>query len=173
MFLYIDSNRAYLVFSTVLHDQHLLSWFLAHGASPNANNEIHRTSMDAAAWFTNTHVLEQLLQHGGMINQTNALHMAVRSSKPSALRRQVVEYLLKAGVNINAIEFEGTERVSSSYGTALHNAAGMGREDMVRLLLENGADIKVRDMSGHTASEVAEKEGYPQLIPMLSAAQRV
>lgn len=121
------------ILSTVLDDEHLLTWFLAHGALLNAPTDSGRTALDVAAWIAPPHVLERLVQHGRMIVRTNALHMAVRSPKPG--RREVIEFLLEAGVDINAIEYAGIEsrRAESALGTALHYAAREGREDVVRV----------------------------------------
>lgn len=159
--------------SAVLNDQDLLTWFLAHGASPNAWTDSRRTALDVAGWISPPNVLEQLLQHGGTIDCTNALHMAVRSPKPG--RREVIEYLLNAGADINAIEYAGTELQYwvSGFGTALHSAAKEGRKDMAQFLLEKGADIDVRDTSGLTPAEVAKEAGYPQLVPVLSVVKNV
>jgi ankyrin repeat protein len=162
-----------MILSTVLDDEHLLTWFLAHGAFPDAPNDSGRTAIDVAAWIAPPRVLERLLQHGGMIGWTNALHMAVRSPKPG--RSEVIEYLLEAGADIDSIENTSVEsrRAESGFGTALHYAAREGREDLVRMLLEKGADAEVRDTLGRTASEVAEEAAHPQLVPALSVVKRV
>lgn len=168
--IYNPANR---ILSTVLDDKHLLTWFLAHGALPDAPTDSGRTALDAAAWIAPPRVLKQLFQHGGMISRTNALHMAVRSPKPG--RREVIEYLLKAGADIDAIEYAGVESRcgASGLGTALHYATREGREDLVRLLLENGADTEVRDTLGRTALEVAKEAAHPQLVLALSVVKRV
>lgn len=118
-------------------------------------------------------MVARLLQHGDTI-ETNALHMAVRS--PRSGRYQVVEYLLNAGADVDAREYEGTERLStrasSGLGTALHYAARKGREDLVRLLLERGASTEIRDTLGRTAADVAREAGHDNLIPALSIEER-
>lgn len=156
----------------MLDDNHLLTWFLTHGALPDAPTDSGRTALDVAAWTTSLGVLEQLLQHGGTIGRTNALHMAVRS--PNSGRREVIEYLLEAGANIDAIEYAGVESREGrpDLGTALHYAAQNGREDLVHLLIGRGANTEIRDTSGRTALEVA-KTAHPQLVPALSLAKRV
>jgi ankyrin repeat protein len=162
------------VISTVLQNERLLEWFLDHDASSNAPNDTGRTALDVAAWLASPQVVAQLLQHGGNIKKTNALHMAVRS--PKSGRYQMVEYLLDAGADIDMIEYAGTEllssRASSGFGTALHYAAQEGREDLMHLLLEKGASIKIRDTLGCTAAEVAEKAGHLELVQALSVDQR-
>ena len=164
-----------MISSAVLNDQDLLTWFLAHGGSPNAVGTGYRTGLDLAGRISAPNVIEQLLQYGGTINCTNALHMAVRA--PKSGRYQVIEYLLKAGVDINAIEYAGTERFSwhaeRGVGTALHSAARYGRKKMVHFLLEKGADPEVRDTLGRTPAEFAKEAGYPELVPILSVAKKV
>lgn len=90
--------------SAVLDDEHLLAWFLDHGALPDAPTDSGRNTLDVAAWAATPRVLEQLLQHGGMTDRTTAmttaLHMAERSPKPG--RREVIEFLLENGADAEA-----------------------------------------------------------------------
>ena len=164
-----------MIFSSVLNDQDLLTWFLTHGASPNAPGTRSVTGLDLAGAISSPNVIEQLLQHGGTINCTNALHMAARSPKPG--RRQVVEYLLEAGADINAIEYAGSKQFSfhaeRGAGTPLHSAARLGREKMMQFLLEKGADPEVQDTLGRTPAELAKEQGYPELVPLLSIVKKV
>jgi len=127
---------------TVLQDERLLTWFLAHGAQPDAPTQSGRTALDVAARIAPLRVIEQLLQHRGILG--NALHMAVRSPKPG--RREVIESLLEMGADINTIEYTGVgfTHDESSTATALHSAAQEGRDDLVCLLLEKGAVKEVR-----------------------------
>ena len=46
---------------------------------------------------------------------------------------------------------------SSSASTPLHCALTRGHEDAVRLLVQNGADIKVKDEDGKTAENLAKE----------------
>ena len=63
-------------------------------------------------------------------------------------------------VNINA---QGRYRA-----TALHIAAKIGSEDMVKLLLDNGADAKLSDIEDSTPLHVAAHEGHAGVIDILS-----
>jgi ankyrin repeat protein len=173
MLLLVLSKTYETTFSRVLKNKRLLAWFLAHGASPNAPAATSRTAIDAAARIASAQVVARLLQHGGTIGTTNALHMAIRSPKPG--RYEMVECLLEVGAHIDALEHEGTEqlltRASSELGTALHNAAREGRDDLVRLLLERGANVGIRDTLGRTPAELAEEEGHLGLVSALSISE--
>jgi ankyrin repeat protein len=52
--------------------------------------------------------------------------------------------------------------------TALHYAVYNNNDQFVRLLLEHGADVNIRDNYGGTPSELASKEGYHEIVELLS-----
>ena len=60
-----------------------------------------------------------------------------------------VEYLLEHGADVN-------RGVKSS---SLHYAACFGRPNIVKLLLQYGADPELRDEDGHTPLEKAQERG--------------
>jgi ankyrin repeat protein len=43
-----------------------------------------------------------------------------------------------------------------------------GHPDVVRLLLDHGADAQARDLAGHTASEVARGSKQQDIVQLLS-----
>jgi hypothetical protein len=59
-----------------------------------------------------------------------------------------VKFLLSHGANINA--------VNQSAQSALHGAAYMGGESVVRLLVDRGARLNAQDAQGQTAYRIAE-----------------
>ena len=145
-------------------------WFLDHGALPSSYcNGRGYSALDAAASFASPDIVMVLLDHGAMVSNTNALHMAVRStSRSRRSRRDMVEFLLDAGVDIDAIEHAGNWPFSPNYGTALHVAASCGHEDLVRLLLERGADTSIQNLSYRTACEAAKMAGHSRIVMLLS-----
>jgi len=68
-----------------------------------------------------------------------------------------VRHLLDLGVPVNArYEGDGYFDIAKD-STALHVAAWQSRPDLVRLLIERGADVKVRDAKGRTPLQLANK----------------
>lgn len=51
--------------------------------------------------------------------------------------------------------------------TALHCAASQGHEAIVKLLLENGADVMVNDNAGRTALSLAAGNGHEAVVKLL------
>jgi ankyrin repeat protein len=52
--------------------------------------------------------------------------------------------------------------------TPLHCAAASGRTEVVRLLLERGADPHVRGKDGKTPSEWGSERGHHEIVQLLS-----
>ena len=72
----------------------------------------------------------------------------------------IAELLLAAGAEINA---------RAEAAAPIHGAVMGGSADMVRLLLEKGADPKLRDYEGRGARELAEKIERPDLADLLAS----
>lgn len=56
-----------------------------------------------------------------------------------------MEILLRAGLDVN---------IRSPAGTALHEAALCGKLEVVRTLLERGADLSIRDAHNYTVKDL-------------------
>jgi Ankyrin repeats (3 copies) len=76
-----------------------------------------------------------------------------------------VARLLKFGASPNA---EGPDAVY----TALTGAAESGRTDVVKLLLQKGADPSLKDGEGHTPIECAQRNLHFEIVRLLEEAQR-
>lgn len=49
----------------------------------------------------------------------------------------------------------------------LHVASDWGKLEVVRQLLEHGADVEVKDNDGETALQCATDEGYDEIMKLL------
>jgi pimeloyl-ACP methyl ester carboxylesterase len=93
---------------------------------------------------------------------TPALEAAVKQSK-----RVILSHLLSHGINVNAF-------VNSNRETALMLAVRARHEDdaeIVRLLLEKGAVVGVKNAEGHSAIEIAQAQPHPDIEPSKAIIQ--
>ena len=53
--------------------------------------------------------------------------------------------------------------------TALHGAAKSGHEKVVKLLLDKGANVNMKNRDGQTALDVAQEKGHKEIVKILKA----
>lgn len=143
---------------------HIVQLLLERGAKPEAAN-------GAALWEAirkhNPKIVQLLLAAGANANQTdnynrNILYEAACFNPP-----EVIDMLIKAGANVN---LQATDGIHNS--TALINACRHQKQDsaeIVRLLLEAGANASVKDAKGKTALDYATERGHTQAAELLKA----
>lgn len=101
-------------------------------------------------------IVRQLLTAGANPNLQDCLNVAVRHSPTDTATR----LLLEAGAVVDLPDRWGM--------TSLHSAAIRGRTARVKLLLEYGADRKIKDNSGKTAESYALEQDYPAIVKLLN-----
>ena len=110
--------------------------------------------LDAAVVQGNVESVRAFLDHGADPN----LYSAKRGE--SVLHSSIAMVLLDKGADVNA-------KASDSARTPLMLAAAKGEAEMVKILLEKGADANISDTSGKTALELAEETGHTEIVHLL------
>jgi ankyrin repeat protein len=126
-------------------------WPLLHLAAAFADHETVLTLLDAGA------AVDQVSQTP-MRNQ--ALHALLALSKDTVTTRLLIE----RGADVNAAQTAGYR--------PLHQAAVAGREDLVRLLLDAGADKIARCDRGKTPAEYARERGHAVVAELLEETSK-
>ena len=122
-------------------------WPLLHLAAAFADERTVRTLLDAGA---------DVSQLSGTPLRNQALHAVLALSKDAAVTR----LLIGRGADVNAVQAAGYR--------PLHQAAVTGREDLVRMLLEAGADKTARCDQGKTPADYARERGHDAVAEMLA-----
>jgi len=131
------------------------------GLEVDALNQAGESALMMAAIKGDLAGLDMLQARGARINQPgwSAIHYAA-----SGPETQAVRWLLDRGANVNALAPNGS--------TPLMMAAQYGPESSVTLLLERGADGRLRNQRDLGAADFARLAGRESLTRMLEKLQR-
>jgi ankyrin repeat protein len=118
---------------------------------------------DAALAPNHVELLTALASYGpGPSDQTRAgLPRLVQACFSGSF--DLIEALLKRGADVDQV-------TQPARWTPLHVAAHMGRRDVVKRLLESGADPNVQDGAGHTPLHLASNRGASAVVLVLLQA---
>ncbi|KAL2408448.1 hypothetical protein ABEF93_003514 [Exophiala dermatitidis] len=153
-----------------VEDADLVTWFLSHGANPDAGCQLDLTPLSYAVQYAPLDIIKTLFDHGGSVRTGQLLHYAVRRDQPDIL--EVLAYLLNKGASVNDVMYQhhpDSYRLQQAFGlgTPLHEAAQLGKLEVIRFLLEHGADPNVVDSLGQTVLERATIYGHPEVAAFL------
>ena len=116
-----------------------------------------------AAFFGHAEAVKVLLDHGADVNQKPPSRFANTAvdAAVSGDHADVVRILLAARANPNV-------RSEANY-TTLHKAAVHGNLEVVRMLLDHGADVHAIRDGGHTPLDDAVEKGHTAIADLLRA----
>ncbi|MBZ8120713.1 hypothetical protein CJ999_03880 [Bacillus thuringiensis] len=130
-------------------------------ASPSIVNECSEdgwTPLHLAAYFGQKEIASFLLESGADIhsrakneNENTPLQAAIANKQS-----ELVTFLIEKGSDVNIMQSGGW--------TGLHEAALLGNEEIIMLLLKNGANKMIKKNDGKTAYEIALEKGYDHLL---------
>jgi len=151
----VNATRAYgrtaLMEAALAGHLPVVSLLLDHGAEVNAQDREGQTAVSLAASARHSEVVRALKNRGAVFTLIDAVRVA---------DMEQVELLLKQGHDPRAKE-------ADSGRTALAEAALTGRLELVRLLLEKGAEIHTTDCAGYTPISLAALRGHLDVVRLL------
>jgi ankyrin repeat protein len=143
--------------------KNLVDFLLDKGASPNATDKLGFTPLHCAVMHSHLETAKALIHEGADVNwQTHKegfapIHFAfMAKEKKTRLVRLLIDH--RADVNLTA---------DPSGGKApLHMAVVFADIGLARLLLDNGADVNVRNKAGATPLHEAARMGLKQMVTL-------
>ncbi|EPS39981.1 hypothetical protein H072_6288 [Dactylellina haptotyla CBS 200.50] len=187
--------------STKRGDDDIVRLLLQHGAAVDAQTDRHETALHLAAHHRRTGVARLLIQHGADVHQVTyntktALWIAAESgaedvasallqagADPNAAtsvaetvlfvaaakgREKIVKMLLENGAK-ESIGLRSLTRLNTPLFAAIENAND--HSAVVKLLLDAGADVNVKDKDGKTALFEAARRGHDEIVKLLLDAK--
>lgn len=162
-----DEERPVLLSATRARDIELATMLLDAGADPNAQDAIKDSAFLYAGAEGLDDIVTAALEHGADVTSTN--RYGGTALIPASERGHVstVKLLLDAGVPVN--------HVNNLSWTALHEAIILGdgntnHIEIVRLLIEGGADVTIPDGDGMSPRDLAADRGYTEIVELIEAA---
>jgi len=120
------------------------------------------TPLTVAAFKARNEVIQFLVKNWKCdINSTSGVHPLFMAVQHDAI--PTVECLIKLGADVNVIQ---TNRNCSP----LHLAASNNFLDVVKLLVDNNANVNIQDSRGYTPLLMAASEGYAECVKRLADA---
>ncbi|KAN0141733.1 Ankyrin repeat-containing domain protein [Lactarius tabidus] len=140
---------------------------LEHNAEVNSRTDHGSTPLLLASERGTTDIVQLLLDHNADPDVRDGdgdtlLHCAAVGGRP-----EVTRFLLKLNVEVNPRNNEGSTPLHLA-SAGYYRTSKAGNPDLVRLLLDHGADAQVRNLNGQTASEVARGPRREEIVQLLA-----
>lgn len=146
-----DSALPVLLAAAYEGDEKLIRFLLESGADVNATDHSGRTALQEACSLGHYRVVELLLDSGASINAQGGFYGSALQAATGMGHESIARLLLTRGAEVN-----GTKGFYNS--SALVNAARLGLEATVKMLLDLGADVDAKGRRG-SALEGACRHG--------------
>lgn len=165
-----NNSRSNLTsFSNAIEDEDMVTWLLDHGADPNRQCAIDLTPLSYAVERAPISIIELMLARGGDVRKGQLLHHAIDRQSENI---EVLKLLIGKGAAIDATMYQDHYPSWRLYyfmglGTVLHRASELGRVDLVRYLVDEGADPSITDANGRTAIECAAMLNQREVVQEL------
>ncbi|MBE6435495.1 MAG: hypothetical protein E7030_04755 [Akkermansiaceae bacterium] len=156
-----------LIHATARNQTAVVKALLDAGANPHVRRPGGDTALLSACIENNAEIIRLLLLAGANVNASNELgYTPLYQTTQSGNSTEIVSMLLQAGADTNRADNNGC--------TALHNAALPDTEEdktaalaVMRLLLEHGASVNVKDCHGDTPLLQCAQYGFAEGVRLL------
>jgi len=188
----IACNGSPLEWAVIRNRTDAVTWLIAHGADVNRKADFARnvgqTALHSAAFADNPELARILIEAGADPSirdeayESTPLGWALHLDRPNAAAffveacwdRCDLDDLIMAGASTETVGKRldaDPEQLAgwTGTGTPLRAAAVSGRVNVVRLLLERGADPDGRSRDGKTARDLALDAGHDDIVAALEA----
>lgn len=152
--------------------EEVVRWFLDHGADPNAYAKLYMlTPLSRAVQFAPMSIIQLLLDHGGDATKGELVCFACRRDIKDPNNLPLLNLLYERGAPIDIALFESFPNlldVTMFHGTPLWSSCARGNIEVVRFLLEHGANPwKKLAISNDSPLDMARRSGHSEIVSML------
>jgi ankyrin repeat protein len=155
-----------LVLAAKANDAALVGQLIREGGNVNAKDSIQDSAFLYAGAEGFNEILRLTLANGADVRSTNRFGGTALIPASEHGHVETVRILIAAGVPVNHVNKLGWTAMQEAI---LLNNGGPRQQDVVRQLLDAGADPNIRDPEGRTALENAERLGFAEIARLIRA----
>ncbi|MGC7153788.1 ankyrin repeat domain-containing protein [Paenarthrobacter ureafaciens] len=153
-----------LILAAKANDPVRVRELIAAGGNVNAKDAIQDSAFLYAGAEGFNEVLQLTLEAGADVRSTNRYGGTALIPASEHGHTETVRILIAAGVPVNHVNNLGWTAMQEA---VLLNDGGPRQQDVVRQLLEAGADPDIRDREGRTALQNAERLGFTEIAELI------
>lgn len=156
----------------------LFQELLKRGASLNVISTVGDTPLSAAVRAGSVDLVRKCLEAGANPSLGDPLHYAVGRNSDEV---EVIRLLCSYNAPVNTIQFQHPSarvlRHCFVRGTPLHEACRLGKTEVVKELLRQGANpnstrMRYSDIEPTTPIDIAREEGHGEIVALLTSVER-
>jgi len=133
---------------------------LENGLEVNTLDANQRTGLMLAAYNGHHHIVKLLIEKGADVNKTDSNNRSALMFASTGPFTPTVTELLNAGADPNIAD-------NVEKWTAVMMAAAEGQLEVLKLLIDKGADITMVDVDGESAYDFAVSKGHQEVADYL------
>jgi uncharacterized protein len=153
-----------LIAAAKANDVPLVAELIGRGGNVNTKDAIQDSAFLYAGAEGFNEVLRLTLDAGADVASTNRYGGTALIPASEHGHVETVQILIAAGVPVNHVNNLGWTAMQEAI---LLNNGGPRQQEVVRLLLEAGADPNIRDPEGRTALQNAERLGFAEIAALI------
>jgi uncharacterized protein len=138
-----------------------LESLLKDGVGCNVADPDGHTALMLAAYNGHTEIVRFLIKHGAAINQKDLLDQTALHFGATGPFPETVRLLLENGADPDVVD-------SEEHFSPLMYAAAEGNMEVVKVLIEYGADTHLKDVDGDDAATFAARSGHLEVAEYLN-----
>lgn len=158
-----EMNKTPLYVAVQANSLPIVELLLARGATPEVRTTFGSTLLHHAARHADLDLVKKVLPHCDLNSRENSGSTALLEATNRGHTRIADALLSTPGIQVDLRHPTGF--------TALILAVENNNAEMVRLLLQKGADPSLRDAAGLTPREIAERNGFAEVLAAFGSPQ--